>query len=160
MRPTYSDYTEARRGDESLKDQNRSVESGTLTVAQPQSEENIGQNRGARSPIVWSSCPLCFWQLWHGRGAISTGGRFRTGSRFLYLRIQREKEAISITRRVCIYKWGDSQPGAMIGQVYSQQPAGSKNRTGKKVVIQQRICFFFALWLQPRQSKVDQGWQR
>ncbi len=40
MRPTYSDYTEARRGDESLKDQNRSVESGTLTVAQPQSEEN------------------------------------------------------------------------------------------------------------------------
>jgi hypothetical protein len=40
MRPTYSDYAEARRGDQSLKDQNRSVESGTLTVAQPQSEEN------------------------------------------------------------------------------------------------------------------------
>jgi hypothetical protein len=40
MRPTYSDYAEARRGDQSLKDQNRSVESGTLTVVQPQSEEN------------------------------------------------------------------------------------------------------------------------
>ena len=39
MRPTYSDYAEARRGDQSLKDQNRSVESGTLTVARPQSEE-------------------------------------------------------------------------------------------------------------------------
>ena len=31
---------------------------------------------------------------------------------------------------------------AMIGQVYSQPPAGSKNRTGQEVVIQQRICFF------------------
>jgi hypothetical protein len=40
MRPTYSDDAEARRGDQSLKDQNRSVESGTLTVAQPHSEEN------------------------------------------------------------------------------------------------------------------------
>jgi hypothetical protein len=40
MRPTYSDHAEARRGDQSLKDQNRSVESGTLTVAHPHSEEN------------------------------------------------------------------------------------------------------------------------
>lgn len=40
MRPTYPDHTEAQRGDQSLKDQNRSVESGTLTVAQPHSEEN------------------------------------------------------------------------------------------------------------------------
>ncbi len=50
MRPTYSDYTEARRGDQSLKDQNRSVESETLTVAQPQSEEN----RRAKS---WRAIP-------------------------------------------------------------------------------------------------------
>lgn len=40
MRPTYADYAEAQRGDQSLKDQNRSVESGTLTIAQPPSEEH------------------------------------------------------------------------------------------------------------------------
>jgi hypothetical protein len=40
MHPTYSPYAEARRGDQNLKDQNRSVESGTLTIAQPHSEEN------------------------------------------------------------------------------------------------------------------------
>ena len=40
MRPTYSGHAQAQRGDESLKDQNRSVKSGTLTIAQPHSEEN------------------------------------------------------------------------------------------------------------------------
>ncbi len=40
MRPTYPDHTEGQRGDQSLKDQNRSVESETLTSAQPHSEEN------------------------------------------------------------------------------------------------------------------------
>ena len=40
MRPTYPDHTEAQRGDQSLKDQNRSVESETLTTAQPHSEKN------------------------------------------------------------------------------------------------------------------------
>ena len=40
MRPTYPDHTEAQRGDQSPKDQNRSVESETLTAAQPHSEEN------------------------------------------------------------------------------------------------------------------------
>jgi hypothetical protein len=48
MRPTYSDYAEARRGDQSLKDQNRSVESGTLTVAQPHSGENL------RAKLWWA----------------------------------------------------------------------------------------------------------
>src|SRR5215510_3467089 len=40
MHPTYSDYAEARQNDQALKDQNRSVESGTCTVAPLQSEEN------------------------------------------------------------------------------------------------------------------------
>jgi len=40
MRPTYSAHDEARRGDQSLKDQNRFVENGTLTTARPHSEEN------------------------------------------------------------------------------------------------------------------------
>jgi len=40
MRPTYSDHAQAQRGDESLKDQNRSGKSGTLTIAQPHAEEN------------------------------------------------------------------------------------------------------------------------
>src|SRR5215813_13686690 len=38
MRPTYSAHAEARRGDQSLRDQNRSVENGTLSTAH--SEEN------------------------------------------------------------------------------------------------------------------------
>jgi hypothetical protein len=52
MHPTYSDHTQARRGDEHLKDQNRSVESGTLSVAQPHSEEN----HRAKS---WRVIPYC-----------------------------------------------------------------------------------------------------
>ena len=40
MRPTYPDHTEAQRGDQSLEDQIHSVESETLTAAQPHSEEN------------------------------------------------------------------------------------------------------------------------
>lgn len=40
MHPTYSDYAEARQGDHGLKDQNRSVESGTCAVALRKSEEN------------------------------------------------------------------------------------------------------------------------
>src|SRR5215475_4350220 len=40
MRPTYSDYAEAGHADQGLKDQNRSIESGTSTVVPAQSEEN------------------------------------------------------------------------------------------------------------------------
>jgi hypothetical protein len=40
MRPIYSDCAEARQGGQGLKGQNRSVESGTSTLATPQSEEN------------------------------------------------------------------------------------------------------------------------
>jgi hypothetical protein len=160
MRPTYPDHTEAHRGDQSLKDQIRSVESETLTAAQPHSEENHRAKSWRAIPyrVVLLSFVFLAALAWTRHNL--NGGRFRSGSRFLHLRIRREKEAISITRRVYICKWGDSQPRAMIGQVYSQPPAGSKNGTGKEVVIQQRICFFFALWLQPKQSKVDQGWQR
>ena len=59
---------------------------------------------------------------------------------------------------VNVSSFGKRYATTVDGQVYSQPPAGSKNGTGKEVVIQQRICFFFALWLQPKQSKVDQGW--
>ena len=40
MRSTYSPYGETRPSDQNLKDQNRSVESGTLPIAQPHSEGN------------------------------------------------------------------------------------------------------------------------
>src|SRR5262249_38934278 len=40
MRSTFSPYGETRPGDQSLKDQNRSVENGTLTIAQPHLEGN------------------------------------------------------------------------------------------------------------------------
>jgi hypothetical protein len=41
MHSTYSPSAEIRPGDQSLIDQNRPVESGTLTIAQPQSGKNV-----------------------------------------------------------------------------------------------------------------------
>jgi hypothetical protein len=41
MHSTYSPYRQTRPGVQSLRDQNRSVESGTLTIAQPHSRENL-----------------------------------------------------------------------------------------------------------------------
>jgi hypothetical protein len=40
MHSTYSPFRQTRPGDQSLRDQNRSVESGTLAIAQPHSGEN------------------------------------------------------------------------------------------------------------------------
>jgi hypothetical protein len=41
MRSTYSPFGEIGAGDQSLRDQNRSIESETLTIAQPESGENL-----------------------------------------------------------------------------------------------------------------------
>ena len=115
---------------ESLKDQNRSVESGTL-VTQPHSEENHRAKSWRAIPyrVVLLSFVFLAALAWTRQNL--NGREFRTGSRFLHLQIRREKEAISITQRVYICKWETSQPRAMIGQVHSQPPAGSKNGQGK-----------------------------
>jgi hypothetical protein len=52
---------------------------------------------------------------------------------------------------------GGSQSGATIGRGYSPPPAGLKSWKGKEVLIPLQMRFFFALWLQPRRGKVDQG---
>lgn len=44
MGATYSPHDETRPGNQSLRDQNRSLASGTLTVAQPQRQENHRAN--------------------------------------------------------------------------------------------------------------------
>ena len=153
---TYSPSGEIRPDDQSLRNQNRRVESGTLAIAQPYSGENLRAKSWwaithrasllallVLAALTWTQCDF-------------SGRRFQTGNPFLHSRMRRRKRAISIMLRVCICKGGGSQSGATIGQGYSPPHAGLKNWKEKEVLIPLQMRFFFALWSQPRRGKVDQ----
>jgi hypothetical protein len=61
MRLTYSPSGEIEPGDQSLSDQNRPAESGTLTIAQPHSRQNL--RRKSWWAITYRACLLVFLVL-------------------------------------------------------------------------------------------------
>ena len=161
MRSAYSSSGEIGPGDQSLRDQNRPVESGTFTITQPHTKPHSEENLRAKSwwkisyraslpaflvlmALTWTQCDFSGREIpdWKPVLALADAAR---------------EEGDPYYARVCICKGGSSQSGATIGQGYSPLPAGLKSWKEKEVLIHLQMRFFFALWSQPRRGKVDQG---
>ena len=148
---------EIRPGDQSLRDQNRSVESGTLAITQPY----LGKNLRAKSwwAITYPASLLAFLVLatlawtqcdFSGRGIPDWKPVLALGD------AAQEKGDLYYAKS--LYCKGEgSRSGATIGQAYSPPPAASGSWKEKKVLIPLQMRFFFARWSQPRRGKVDQG---
>ena len=152
---TYSPSDEGRPGVQSLIDQNRPVESGTLPIAQP------GENLRAKSwsaityrasllaflvlaALAWTQCDFSGREIpdWKPVLALADGAQ--------------EKGDLYYAKSLYL-QGGGSQSGATIGQGYSPRLAGLKSWKEKEDLIPRQMRFFFAQWSQPRRGKVDQG---
>ena len=154
---TYSPSGEIEPGDQSLSDQNRPAESGTLTIAQPHSRQNLRRKSWwaityRASLVVFPVLAVLTW-----RQCDFSRQEIPDWKPILALADAAWGRAIAITPSICICKRGSSQSGATIGRGYSPPPVGLNSWKGKGGLIPLLMRFFFALWSQPRKGKVNPG---
>ena len=155
MHATYLPSGEIRPGDQSLRNQNRPIESGTLTIAQPHSGENVRAKSWRAityrasllallvlAALTWTQCDFSRREIpdWKPVLALADAAQ--------------EKGDLYYAKSLYL-QGGGSQSGAMIGQGYSPPSAGLKSWKEKEVLIPLQMRFFFARWSQPRRGKVD-----
>src|SRR5262245_36842929 len=122
MRSTFSP-SEIQPGDHSLRDQNRSVETGALTIPQPHSGENL-RARSSRA-IIYRASLLAFLVL-----AVLTWTRFDFSRREIpdwkpvlaLADAAREKGDLYYAKHLYL-QGARLEAGATIGQGYSPPPA-------------------------------------
>ena len=157
LRSTYSPSGEIEPGDQSLRDQNRPVENGTLAIAQPRSGENLRAKSWCAisyrasllaflvlAALAWTQCDFSGREIpdWKPVLALADAAQEKGDlyyAKHLYLQAP------------------SSQSGATIGQDYAPPPAELKSWKGKEILIPLQMAFFFAPWSQPRRGKVEQG---